>query len=88
MGGDRAGVLPLGRIGRAAGMDGGGDMKHANFTQAMRAHGVRRIERHEPTAEVPYEWFAVQLDDAILPGTGRTVAEAFENALQWIRRAA
>lgn len=55
-------------------------MTHANFTQAMRANGVRRIERHDPSDELPYEWFAVELDDSRMIGTGRTVAEAFSAA--------
>lgn len=50
----------------------------------MREHGIRRIERHEPTAELPYEWFAVELEDGFLAahlGTGKTVDEAFAKAL-------
>jgi hypothetical protein len=61
-------------------------MLKANFTEAMRVHGVRRIERHDPSPELPYEWFAVQLDDSRMIGTGRTVAEAFAAAGQLRRQ--
>lgn len=42
----------------------------------MRSHGVRRIELHEPSDELPYQWFAVELDDSRMIGTGRTIADA------------
>ena len=55
-------------------------MKHANFTQSMQAHGVRRVQRHEPNSYIPREWFAVELDDSRMIGTGPTVADAYAKA--------
>lgn len=63
-------------------------MKHANFTQAMRVHHVWKIQRHAPSRELPYEWFSVWLDESILPGTGASVAEAFEAAVRDLERRA
>lgn len=56
-------------------------MKHANFTLAMRVHDVRKIERHPPDELIQHEWFSVWLVDSILPGTGRTVADAYAAAV-------
>lgn len=46
----------------------------------MREHGVRRIERHEPDDLLNYEWFAIELGDSRMIGTGPTVADALAKA--------
>lgn len=51
----------------------------------MRDNDIRRIERHEPTDELPYEWFAVELMDGFLAdhiGTDRRIEGALAKAVQ------
>ncbi len=53
--------------------------------QFLRDNDIRRIERHEPTDELPYEWFAVELMDGFLAahlGTDRRLEDALAKALQ------
>lgn len=55
-------------------------MKPSDIAEFMRSHGIRRIERHVPTSELPYEWFSVELDDSRMIGTGPTIADALAKA--------
>ena len=50
------------------------------MAETMRLLGIRRIERHEATDDLPYEWFAVELNDSRMIGTGKTIAEALDKA--------
>lgn len=49
----------------------------------MQACDIWKIQRHKggDLPELPEEWFSLWLFDSIIPGTGPTVADAYDAAV-------
>lgn len=50
-------------------------------TKTMQACHIINIRRHLPSGLLNYEWFSVELENGINPGTGPTVADAYDAAV-------